>query len=97
MRVHNNPVNPYAQLDAMYAAQRAAAKREAANTRRKLMESASKLAGDADSGEDCVVRLGQREEPEEQPKRQRQPKQGKAETEPQADSSDGNTSVSDWA
>jgi hypothetical protein len=46
MRVHANQVNPYAQLDAMHAAQKAAAKREAARTRKKLFESASGLSGE---------------------------------------------------
>lgn len=50
MRVHATQVNPYAQLDAMHAAEKAAAKREAAKTRRKLMEYASKLSGESDFG-----------------------------------------------
>jgi hypothetical protein len=48
MRVHPNQVNPNAQLDSMYAAQKAAAKREAVRTRKKLNEFASALAGEAD-------------------------------------------------
>ncbi len=61
MRVHANQSNPNIQLDAMYAAQKAAAKRETARTRKKLMEFASELAGEA-GGEGCVVRLGEREQ-----------------------------------
>jgi hypothetical protein len=38
MRVHPNQINPNAQLDAMYAAQKAAAKREAEATRKKLLQ-----------------------------------------------------------
>jgi hypothetical protein len=62
MHVHANQINPSTQLDALYAAERAAAKREAEGTRRKLMEFASELAGEAECGEACVVRLGGDEE-----------------------------------
>src|SRR5271155_1486352 len=55
MHVHANQVNQYAQLDAMYAAQKAAGKRAAEQTRRKLLESSSALAGEADS-EAAVVK-----------------------------------------
>ncbi len=73
MRVHMNQINANAQLDAMQAAQKAAAKREAARTRKKLMEFASEVAGEAEA-EDCVVRLGARDEPQEG-KRQNQPQE----------------------
>lgn len=96
MRVHANQVNPNAQLDALYSAQRAAAKQEAARTRKKLIEAASELAGEAYSEEACVVKLGAREESQEQPKREDQPRDGKKEKEP-AGSSDGDKSISDWA
>jgi acyl-CoA reductase-like NAD-dependent aldehyde dehydrogenase len=66
MRVHANQINPNIQLDAMYAAQKAAAKRETARTRKKLMEFASELAGEA---EDCIVELGSREESDPQANR----------------------------
>ena len=36
MHVHQNQINPNAQLDAMYTAQKAAAKREAERTRKAL-------------------------------------------------------------
>jgi len=51
--------------DALYAAEKAAAKRAAESTREKLLEFASELAGEADSEEGCVVKLGAREESEE--------------------------------
>jgi hypothetical protein len=63
MRVHQNQVNPNVQLDAMYAAQKAAAKREAERTRKKLFELSSELAGAGDLGA-YVVKLGAREESE---------------------------------
>jgi hypothetical protein len=94
MRVHNNQISPNAQLDAMYAAQKAAAKREAARTRKKLMEFASELAGEADA-QACVVRLGAREEPQEG-KRQNQP-QGRNRKKEDGDSKHPAISISDWA
>ncbi len=65
MHVHANQINPNTQLDALYAAEKAAAKRAAESTRKKLLEFASELAGEADSEEGCVVKLGAREEAEE--------------------------------
>jgi hypothetical protein len=92
MHVHASPINPNAQLDALYAAEKAAAKRAAESTRKKLLEFASELAGEADSEEACVVKLGSREEAEEQEKERSQqgsPKKPKEE--------DGGKSISDWA
>ncbi len=65
MHVRANQINPNAQLDALYSAQKAAAKRETARTRKKLSEFASELAGEAESGEACIVRLEGREESQE--------------------------------
>jgi hypothetical protein len=93
MRVHTNPVNPNAQLDALYSAQRAAAKREAARTRKKLSEFASELAGENESGEACVVRLEGREDSQEGAKRQGS---GKSQKERPGEG-DADRSISDWA
>ena len=89
MRVHANQINAYAQMDALRAAEKAEAKKEAARTRKKLSEFASKLAGEAEMGEDCIVRLGAREESQEGQDRKR----GKKEK----DSGSGKRSISDWA
>jgi hypothetical protein len=70
MHVHANQINPNAQLDALYSAQRAAARQEAARTRKKLAEFASEVTREADSEDGCVVKLGAREESEEPPERQ---------------------------
>ena len=51
MHVHPNQINLNTQTDALYAAERAAAKRAAEGTRRKLLEFASELAGEAESEE----------------------------------------------
>jgi hypothetical protein len=98
MRVHANQVNPYAQQDALYAAQRAAAKREAAKTRRKLMESASAMAGESDSEETGVAKLQARQESQEQTKRQNPQKQGsRKKLNEAAESGEADRSISEWA
>jgi hypothetical protein len=97
MHVHANPINPNMQLDALCAAEKAAAKRAAESTRKKLLEFTSELGGEADSEEACVVKLGAREEAEEEAQQQnsrdrspKKPKQGEDE-----ENADG--CISDWA
>jgi hypothetical protein len=88
MRVHPNQVNPNPQLDAMYAAQKAAAKREAARTRKKLSDFASALAGEADNDAAFTVSLEDRDEES----RDQRSSQQRREAEPAADNT-----ISDWA
>jgi len=95
MHVHSNPINPNTQLDALNAAEKAAAKRAAESTRKKLLEFASELAGEADSEEACVVRLGAREESEEHTEEQNQ--QGRGKKPKEADAEEEDKSISDWA
>ncbi|MGD0413790.1 MAG: hypothetical protein ABSA80_00415 [Terriglobales bacterium] len=97
MHVHANQINPNTQFDAVCAAERAAANREAARTRKKLSEFASKLAAALDSG-DSVKGLGPREESQEPAKRQNQQSQG-SRTKPTegADTAGVHNSISDWA
>jgi hypothetical protein len=98
MHVRANPINPNAQLDALYAAEKAAAKRAAESTRKKLLEFALELAGEADSEEACVVELGAREEAEEQAAQQENPRDQSSKKSRQpwdAENADG--SISDWA
>jgi hypothetical protein len=97
MHVHPSPINPNAQLDALYAAEKAAGKREAERTRKKLLESASALAGEGDSGEDCVVSLGARQESQEQTGKQDQQNPGRRKQNDKSNSEDADRSVSDWA
>jgi hypothetical protein len=101
MHVHANQINPNAQLDAVYAAARAAANQEAARTRKKLSEFASKLVAALDSG-DRVMRLGSREEPREdseaRTKRQnRQHHESGRKQKEGPDSESAHNSISDWA
>jgi hypothetical protein len=95
MHVHANQPTPNLQLDALYAAQRASAKSEVERTRRKLMESASKLSAQAESGEASIVRLGAKEDSPNGDKRQRpQDPSSKESAEQQSDTAN---SISDWA
>jgi hypothetical protein len=95
MHVHPNQINPNTQTDALYAAERAAAKREAERTRKKLLEFASELAGEDDSGDACVVRLGAREESQEQTRQQDQGSRKKQKE--RVDSEPADNTISDWA
>jgi hypothetical protein len=100
LRVHPNQVNPNAQLDAAYAAQKAAAKQQAEKTRKKLLDSASKLSGEAEA-EACVVKFGAREDSQQGAKQrnQRQPGDQNRKKEAPAsaiDSAFGESSISDW-
>ena len=103
MHVHANQVNPNAQTDALYAAEQAAAKRAAEGTRRKLLEFASELAGEAESEEGCVVKLGAREQSDEQAntRNEQKPDQGnqgsREKSREQVDSADVDNAISDWA
>jgi hypothetical protein len=96
MHVHANQINPNVQLDALYSAQRAAAKQEAARTRKKLSEFASELAGEPESGEACVVKLEGREDSQEETKRQNPQGGGKKQEDP-TDVEGADRSISDWA
>ncbi len=93
MHVHGNQINPNAQLDGMYAAQKAAAQKEAARTRKKLTEFASELAGEAEL-EGCVVRLGAEDESQEEKRQNPQGEQKKAKD---GEIEDGDGVISDWA
>lgn len=88
MHIRPNQMNPNIQLDAMYAAEKTAAKAEAARTRRKLQEFASELDGGA-----YVVEVDSNEEQSGNPRRQGSP-QKKNET---PDSPPEDRAVSDWA
>jgi hypothetical protein len=100
MHIHANQINPNAQLDASYAAEKAAAKKETERTRKKLSEFASALAGEA--GEACVVRVGANQESREHAKPPSQPAAGRRKRDSgdkakQADSQPATQSISDWA
>jgi hypothetical protein len=98
MHIHGNQLNPNIQLNALDAAERAAAQREAAETRRKLRAFAAKVAGESGYGEDCVVKLGTRQEPQYQTKQQNREAQNRGK-DLKAGAAAGNEdkSVSEWA
>ncbi len=103
MHVHPNQINLNTQTDALYAAERAAAKRAAEGTRRKLLVFASDLASEAESEEGCVVKLGAREEAEERSKPRNEQKRDQGNprsrktSKEQVESGDADTPISDWA
>ncbi len=72
MHVHFNQSNPNIQLDALYAAAKAEANREAARTRKKLSEFASKLAAALDGDEGVTVNLEPRDQSQEHAQNQNQ-------------------------
>jgi hypothetical protein len=96
MHIHPNQTNPSAQLDALNSAEKAAANAAAASTRKKLLEHASKISGDAAAEEAYIVQVESREE--SQPQRQNSQHKNSEKQEvknPQEDEEDH--SVSDWA
>ncbi len=93
MRVHPNQINPNTELNALYAAERTAAKREIERTRKKLLEFVSKLAGEADPGEDCIVKLDMGRKPEGA--KSTKPRQREKQDRPNLE--DADNSISDWA
>lgn len=97
MHIHLNQINANAQLDALYAADKAAAKREVERTRKKLLGFTSELAGETDSGEDCIVQLGPREEGHKQQNQQNQARHRNPKDKEQMDSEGAENSISDWA
>ncbi|MGD0181064.1 MAG: hypothetical protein ABSC15_14725 [Terriglobales bacterium] len=96
MHVHANQTNPNIQLNILYAAEKAEANRETERTRKKLMEFASVLSGEA--GEACVVKLGAHDGSEEQAKQdqQNENRSRKKQNEP-ANGEGRDSSISDWA
>lgn len=89
MRVHQNQVNPNAHLDAMYSAQKAAGKKEAARTRKKLFEFASEQAGEASAEDGYAVKARDRDGDSDD-RRGNDHRRGKA-------GEDDEHSISDWA
>ena len=92
--------NPYAQLDAIHSAQRAAAKREAARVRKELLESASELAADSDFSDLAIMQAGEEKEFRRHPK-PRSPQNARvgqnASGQESTDSEGAGTHISDWA
>lgn len=98
MHVHANPINPNTQVDALNAAEKAAAKRAAESTRKKLLEFASELGGEADFQEACVVKLGAGGEAEEQDRQEQNPRdQSSKKPKQPEDTENADGSISDWA
>lgn len=100
MHIHATQPNPYAQLDALRSAQKNASKREAELVRKKLLESASEVAGESDVSDLSVAPMEERGESQRQPKRRNRQNGAlqKRSSEPEpTDSDDGDKHISDWA
>jgi hypothetical protein len=96
MHVHANQANPNVQLNNLYAAEKAEAKRETERTRKKLMEFASVLAGEC--GDACVVKLRARDESQEQPKQDQRKSSQSRKKEDQLENPEAKDApISDWA
>lgn len=91
MHIHGPQVNPNIQFMAAYAARQAQAKREAAAVRKKLMESASKLAGG--SAEDTLTVRARQENADGQSKKRKQ----KGGEEDGIKQGNAVSQISDWA
>jgi len=95
MHIHASQPNPNLQLDALCAAERVSAKREVERTRKKLLEFASQLSAEAESGDGCVVRLEASPDSQSSPRHKNQTDQKKEE--PRAASLQESKIISDWA
>jgi hypothetical protein len=87
--------DPNAELNALYAAARAEAKKEAERTRKKLRTFAMALASEYSDEGACVVSLAGDDSPQHQPNRQSQD-DGKQQSDA-AKSESAGTSSSYWA
>jgi hypothetical protein len=96
MHIHPNQITANAQLDSLYAADKAAAKREVERTRRKLLQFASELSGESESCEDCVV-LEAHEDKGERKHQPRTREVGTRKRKSDADPEKIEGSISDWA
>jgi len=100
MRLRGIQPNPYAQLDALRSEQRAAARREAAQVRKELIESASELAGESDFSDLRITQAEQQEESRKHAQRrgkQNAPARQRPTEEAPTDSEDAGPHISDWA
>ena len=93
MHIHPNTTIPNTEMNSLYAAQQAAAKREVERTRNKLLGFGYEVEAGSESEEACIVQLNAEPENHEQKRRSDNRKRTRenAETKPEAES------VSDWA
>jgi hypothetical protein len=86
MHVRNTQFDPNIQMNALYAAAKAEAKREAERTRKKLRNFASALSGEYSEGTDFVVNLSGDDTPQGQANRQNPSDQRKQNEEAKSES-----------
>jgi hypothetical protein len=93
MHIPKMQINPASEVNALYAAQQAQARQNAEETRGKLFEAASRVAGDS---EDCFVTLS--DEQQGNAEQQEQEQERKQEEEKPESSAEGESSqLSGWA
>lgn len=94
MHEHINQINANIQMNAVYEAQQAAAKRETDRVRRKLLNASSEIEMESDSG---VVRMGAGQERKEPSKPGEQPEQRPTKSAKPVEPGKIHNPISDWA
>lgn len=92
MHIHRLPTNSELQMNALYAAQQAEAKRKAEETRKGLSDFASILKGEA---ERSISLLDERQEGESG--RRQQKRQQEEQTQPESEQESASPRLSSWA
>jgi hypothetical protein len=96
MRVHGNQFDQNLQLDGALAAAKAEAKKQAARTRKNLLNSASALAGEY-GDDDCVVTLSRAAGSRQHAGQQNSETEGGSHQAAPADAEIDPAEFSDWA
>jgi hypothetical protein len=91
---HINQIHANIQMNTVYEAQQAAAKRETDQVRRKLLNASSEIEMESDS---CVVRMGAGQERKEQSKPGEQPEQRPTKSAKPVGPGKIHNPISDWA
>lgn len=97
MHMHGIPSNPNFQLNALYAAERAEAKKAAERTRAELRRLAASTVSGFDDGEDVVVSLAGREDSQQQARQNGQDENGEGRTNQSPGASTADEPFSDYA
>lgn len=97
MHIRPCQMNAYLTLDALRSSEQVAAKRRAEATRKKLFESASEVAGEAEFNEAYVFETEAREESQERPKARSQNEPHRKGLEAVVGSEEDDEHISDWA
>lgn len=97
MHIRPCQINPYLALDALRFSEQVAAKRRAEATRRKLLKSASEVAGEAEFSEAYVFETQAREDSQERPRARSRNEPNRKKLEAVVNSEEDDEHISDWA